>query len=196
MAIAPKVLLIGGIWDDDQKLAAIASALRESGREPVLKQLVPCNGSAPISELAAQVAKTVDEISADAKIDILGFSMGALVVRYYIQRLGGRERVRRFISMAGPHSGTHTAWFMSVPGVRDMRPGSALLKDLAKDAQPWGDVEVHTILTPFDSMIVPATSSRLAGAKSHTSIPALLHRLLANDARVIKRVLQIFNSPD
>ncbi|MBK8169357.1 MAG: lipase [Sandaracinaceae bacterium] len=193
MASAPKVLLIGGIWDNDKKLAAIAAALRASGRVPVLHQLVPCNGSAPISELAQQVARAIDSVSPNSKVDILGFSMGALVVRYYIQRLGGRERVRRFISMAGPHSGTHTAWFMSVPGVRDMRPGSALLRDLASDMHPWGDVDVHTILTPFDTMIVPATSSRLAGVKSHTTIPALLHRLLANDTRVIKRVLEILN---
>src|SRR5207342_504947 len=108
------------------------------------------------------------------------FSMGALVARTYVLRLGGRDRVRRFVSIAGPQHGTLWARFArpEAIGIRDMAPGSALLADLASDRAGWGDVEVHTLWTPFDGMIVPPRSSLLPGARSDEQVPVLLHRWL------------------
>jgi triacylglycerol lipase len=149
--------------------------------------LCPSSGRAPISELARQVAAQADTLRAQTgatRIDLLGFSMGALAARYYLQRGGGREQVRRFISISGPHAGTLAAFALPLAGVRDMRPGSALLRSLDADRDPFGGVEVHCIYTPFDLMIMPATSSILRGAQSTHSLPVLLHRWMIHDRRV------------
>jgi triacylglycerol lipase len=113
------------------------------------------------------------------------------VSRYWIQRLGGRARVRRFVSISGPHAGTANAYALPFAGVRDMRPGSALLTDLARDADPWGEVEVHCFWTPFDLMVVPARSAILPGARTVQRFPVAMHRWMLTDARVISAVRDV-----
>jgi hypothetical protein len=66
-----------------------------------------------------------------------------------------------------------------------------LLRELASDADPWGDVEVHTIWTPFDGMIVPPRSSMLDGAKSDTRFRIGMHRWLVDDPHVIAHVVRV-----
>lgn len=126
-----------------------------------------------------------------------GFSMGSLVARYWLQRLGGSAITRRFVSIAGAHAGTYVAWGSSQEGVRQMRPGSAFLKDLAADDDPFAGVEVHTLGTPYDLMIVPPlSSSRLVSARSHTWVHTSMHRFLLTDARVITKGIHILDAPE
>lgn len=153
--------------------------------------LKPADGSASIPELANQVKAQVDalrEAHDCTRVDLVGFSMGALASRYYLQRCGGREHVRRFISISGPHAGTWTAYALPFEGVRQMRPGSALLRDLDADADPFGEVEVHCLYTILDLMIVPATSSVLRGARSIHRLRVPLHRWMIHDRRVLDLV--------
>jgi hypothetical protein len=114
--------------------------------------------------------------------------MGALATRYWIQRGGGQAHVRRYVSIAGPHQGTLNAWFLPLAGARDMRPGSALLRDLA--GAGWGDVEVHCFITPYDLMILPPRSGVLPHARSVRVFPVAMHRFMMSDRRVLAAVAQ------
>ena len=151
--------------------------------------LVPSNEHAQLLELAKQVEKATVDLG--DQFDIVGFSMGALVSRVYLQLLGGVKsgRVRRFISISGPHQGTFMAYALPFAGVRDMRPGSALLEKLRKD--DWGNVEVHCLYTPWDASIVPAKSSILPGATSVTKFNVPLHRFMITDGRVLDHIAQL-----
>jgi triacylglycerol esterase/lipase EstA (alpha/beta hydrolase family) len=154
--------------------------------------LRPSIGTAPIMHLAEQLRHAVDETLAKdgaGSASIVGFSMGALVSRAYIQRLGGKERVSTFVSISGPHRGTaiaHASTLLGsvLRGVHDMRPGSKLLRDLASDQEPWGQTRVHCMYTPWDLMIVPPTSSILDGAESTHRLDVKMHRFMVEDARV------------
>ncbi|WNG24629.1 alpha/beta fold hydrolase [Cystobacter fuscus] len=185
------VLLVHGIDDDARSLAPLADGLTRAGFQDVHRvELKPNNGAAPISVLAEQVAEAANRLRArtgHARIDVVAFSMGALVSRYYLQRLKGRNHVRRFVSISGPHAGTLMGWLRANPGARDMRPGSELLRGLAADESPFGDVQVFTLWTPLDLMILPARSSQLAGARERT-IPVVLHPLMLRDERVLRSV--------
>jgi len=185
------VLLVHGIDDDARTLAPLAEGLARAGFQDVrIVELKPNDGAAPISVLAGQVAEAAGSLRArtgHARVDVVAFSMGALVSRYYLQRLEGRSHVRRFVSISGPHAGTLTGWLRANPGARDMRPGSELLRGLAADEAPFGDVQVFSLWTPLDLMIIPARSSRLAGARERT-IPVVLHPLMLRDGRVLRAV--------
>lgn len=157
--------------------------------------LRPNDGRESLVELANQVEEAaeslLDSCGAD-KLDLVGFSMGALLGRAYIQRLSGRARVRRFVSIAGPHRGTQMArYWLPLSGVREMRPESPFLHALESDPDPFGDVEVHTIWTRHDRMIVPPSSSQLEGAASDTEIPSWSHRLLLMDGRTVRKVVSL-----
>jgi triacylglycerol lipase len=190
------VVLVHGIWDSSSRLEPLRAGLSARGiTNATAIDLRPNDGRALIPVLAAQVAHAVDSASdRDDRVDLVGFSMGALVSRWYVQRGGGRARIRRFISISGPQHGTLNAYALPLAGVRQMRPDSELLRDLASDADPWGPVEVHTLWTPYDLMIVPARSSQLAGARSDQRVPVGLHRWMLSDPRVLDRVAELLSA--
>ena len=120
--------------------------------------LVPNDGSAGLPRLAEQVRQAALHLQASAggeKVDVVAFSMGALVTRYWLMRLDGKAVARRFVSISGPHHGTALAFLRANQGAAQMRPGSPLLSDLARDEGAWGGVEVVSLWTPFDLMIPP-----------------------------------------
>lgn len=188
------VLLVHGIWDSAARIEPLRAGLEARGlRRARALDLAPNDGRAPIERLAAQVDAAVEAATDErgGPVDVVGFSMGALVTRYAIQRGRSRARVRRFVSISGPHRGTLNALWLPHEGVRQMRPGSALLRDLASDPDPWGTVEVHVLYTPLDVMIVPARSSELPGARTTRKVPVALHRWMVTDPRVLDAVAEI-----
>jgi len=191
----PAVLIVHGIWDSAARIAPLAAALRAHGHDEAFTfDLRPNDGRAPLEQLAEQVAREVEQICAsrsESRLDLVGFSMGALIARYYLQRLGGKERVRRFVSISGPHAGTWTAYALPFAGVRQMRPSSPWLRSLQRDPDPFGPVQVHCVYTPWDLMIVPAHSSVLPRAHSVHRLPVRLHRWMLTDARVVERVAEL-----
>ncbi len=194
------VLLVHGIWNSGRQFGPIVRALREAGVEQITAvDLSPNDGQATIAELAEQLeapARKLLESARATKLDLVGFSMGALVARYYIARSRGREHVRRFVSIAGPHAGTALAHFSRLPGVRDMRQRSPLLAELRAAASPWNDVELHCLWTPYDLMIVPPSSSLIEGARSSRRFPVLLHRWMVRDTRVLRAVTEILTATE
>lgn len=193
--MALPVLLVHGIWDEGARFDRMRAALAVAGHAPARAlDLSPNDGSGTIASLAGQVEQAAEELlgrSGAARLDLVGFSMGALVSRYFVQRMSGKARVRRFVSISGPHHGTMTAFAMGKAGVREMRPKSSLLTALDADPDPWGEVEVHTVWTPYDLMIVPATSSQLPGAAQDHCLRIALHRWMITHPRAVERVVSI-----
>jgi len=189
------VLLVHGLWDSSEDLEPLRAALHRSAiTRTAAIDLEPNDGAVGVAALAAQVRAAADALREryeSEKLDVVGFSMGALVSRYYVQRLGGKARVRRYVSIAGPHAGTLTAHFAKLAVAREMRPGSALLRELAGDVDPWSGVEVHCFITPADLMIVPAKSGVLAGAREVRVFPVAMHRWMITDQGVMDAVVEV-----
>ena len=191
------VLLVHGIWDTGARFGSMKAHLARDGFEHVhALTLRPNDGSAPIEELAAQVGHEVEALrraTGSEAVDVVGFSMGALVSRTYIAMLGGDAHVRRFVSISGPHAGTWNAHLMDVffrlRGVRDMKRGSEFLARLS--GTTLGATEAHVIYTPLDLMIVPASSSELSEARTTTRIASPIHRFVIEDPRVLRRVSEL-----
>lgn len=157
--------------------------------------LVPNDGRAPIEALAGQVEAFVEaRIPAGSPLDLVGFSMGGVVSRYYLQRLGGLERVRRFVSISAPHHGTLTAHLRRLPGALQMRPNSAFLRDLDSDVRTLERIDVTSIWTPLDLMILPSDSSRLPVGRE-VLVAAPLHALMLHDPRSLRAVADALSAP-
>lgn len=192
-------LVVHGIWDSAARIEPLRRGLAERGIAHVeALDLVPNTGSAEIPVLGAQVGEVVERLaraSHDGRVDLVGFSMGALTSRWFVQRGGGRSCVRRFVSLSGPHNGTATAFGLPLAGARQMRIGSAFLADLNAEVDPWGPVEVHAAWTKFDLMILPPRSGRLRGVKSEREFSVPMHRFMMSDARVLDWVAGVLRAP-
>ena len=185
------VLLVHGIGDTEAVFDRMAAWLRDHEHEVHTLNLTPNNGDAPLERLADQLAAfAVSRFGATRSFDIVGFSMGGIVARYYQQRLGGIDRVNRFIAISSPHHGTWMAFLGKNPGARQMRPGSAFLADLNRDVESLRRIRTATIWTPLDLMIVPAAScARCPGPSMRVNVP--IHPLMLRDGRVMKLVHRI-----
>lgn len=156
-----KVLLIPGMADTGRAMKPLAWWLARRGWQVETVRLKPCDGSAPLEELGGQVAKYVEEHYAKGeKLNLVGFSMGGLVGRYYAERLGGHRRIQSFVTVSTPHRGTWMAHFLNLPGTVQMRPGSKFLADLDEGAGMMKGIRTTAIWTPMDFIVVPARNSR------------------------------------
>jgi triacylglycerol lipase len=187
------VLLVHGIYDTGARFRKMQAVLSARGFSPIhAMNIIPPDASIPMEAMGAQVLAAVQALrqsTGTPKVDIIAFSMGTLAVRYFLQRLGGRNLVRRFISLAGPHHGTLTAYFWRNVGSRQMRPGSTFLQELNAETDPWGDVEVFSFWSPLDRMVIPPKSSLLPRAQNR-AFRVWLHPWILSDGDVIEAVVQ------
>jgi triacylglycerol lipase len=173
----------------------MARFLESRGHEVHAVNLVPGDGTVGLPELAVQLATYIEQkLPAVAPFDLVGFSMGGVVSRYYIQRLGGHERVQRLVTISAPHHGTVTAYLSRRPGARQMRPDSALLAELNGDLSGLARVDVTSVWTPLDLMILPPESSRLPIGRE-VLVPAPLHALMLHDPRALRAVAEALAAP-
>ncbi len=160
------VLLIHGIAEDESGMKRMGTYLRAEGWEVHTISLRPNWGQAGLEPLARDIAKYADEELRGRKFDLVGFSMGGLVSRYYMQRLGGVQRVERFVTLSAPHCGSYWACLVPNDGCREMRPGSSFLRDLDTDAEQLRRVKFTSLYTPWDLAIVPSRSSLMPQARN------------------------------
>jgi len=178
---------IHGTFSNGHDMARLARHLRSQGREVHVPALTPNRGQAPLEDLARQIEAYAARELHGRRFDLVGFSMGGLVSRYYLQRLGGLDHVGRFVTIATPHQGTNMARLAKLPGWVQMRPGSEFLRDLARDADSRRAANFTSFYTPLDAVIVPARSSVVPQAHN-IRIWAAIHPSLILEKRCIRAV--------
>jgi triacylglycerol lipase len=189
------VLLIHGITDTTLVFRQMTAYLSAQGFSVHSFDLTPNNGAMPLDKLAVQVADYIAKsFDPEQPLDLIGFSMGGIVSRYYIQRLGGLERVQRFISIAAPNNGTFTAYLSKRPGCVQMRPDSPLLRDLNQDSAMLNRLNFTVIWTPYDLMIVPPNSSQMPEAKE-VVVSTRFHGWIPADQRCLQAVAKALSEP-
>ena len=125
---------------------------------------------------------------ADAtRVDIVAHSLGGVVARYYIERLGGAERGGRLITIASPHQGTVMGRMGFVPSARQVTNGSSFLGELG---MPKPGVAYTSIWSRADAIVVPPESASLAPAGEDRVFDDLGHLSLLLSPRVVDAVVE------
>lgn len=165
-----RVVFVNGIYNSGKRFKTMGRRLKSRGWQVFAIDLRPNDGSITFEAMARQLDAFVSaNIPPGEKFDLVGFSMGGLVCRYYIQKLGGYRRVRRFVTLSTPNHGTLWAWLSGRSGVKQMRPGSPMLDELNGDVSELAPLEYTSIYTPLDLTIVPPSSSRMQVARNVVS---------------------------
>lgn len=139
-------------------------------------------GTEDVWASSAQIGDFVDQVLAAtgaAQVDMVGFSQGASVTRYYINKLGGAPKVGQWVGMASPSYGG--VMYGLVP-VADRAPvlyevvqqatslaaiqqaaGSPFIQDLNAGGDTVPGVRYTTIGSRVDEMIQPFANIALHG---------------------------------
>jgi triacylglycerol lipase len=189
------VVLIHGIDDTCAIFERMTPALENLGWSLHGIDLVPNNGDIGLEQLAQQIAAYVEKTFApEQAIDLVGYSMGGIISRYYVQRLGGLQRVQRLVTLASPHNGTWSALLRPNLGASQMRINSDFLSDLNRDAWQLEQLNFTSIWTPFDSMILPANSSEMPVGKNR-QVWVGGHSWMVSDAKSLLAIAEALSEP-
>ncbi|MFD9215025.1 esterase/lipase family protein [Streptomyces sp. NPDC087659] len=158
----PAVLLHGFVDNRSVFVLLRRSLVRQGGRHVESLNYSPL--TCDIRTAAELLGRHVEEICARTgrqRVDIVGHSLGGLIARYYVQRLGGDHRVRTLVTLGTPHTGTSVAPLASAhPIVRQMRPGSAVIEELRLPA-PGCRTRFVSFWSDLDQIMVPLETARL-----------------------------------
>jgi pimeloyl-ACP methyl ester carboxylesterase len=94
---------------------------------------------------ARQLRTRLDRELPGRTVDIVAHSFGGLVARYFIQNLGGEDRVRQLITMGTPHRGSADTF----QTLYDGWGGGERLKDVAINSWMGGTAELRKSLLSF-----------------------------------------------
>lgn len=134
-AAATPILLVHGIVDNHTIFDSLERALRRRGFSDLSSfdyGLLTTDVRATALDLATAVERLVAE-SGYEKVHVIGHSLGGLISRYYVQRMGGHERVHTLVTLGTPHQGSALARVGSMlPLVRQLRPDSDLIAELQR----------------------------------------------------------------
>ncbi|MET4661976.1 pimeloyl-ACP methyl ester carboxylesterase [Streptomyces sp. PvP037] len=190
----PPVVLLHGFIDNRSVFVLLRRSLAQHGRQQIESlNYSPLTCDIRIAaELLGRHIEQVCERTGSRQVDVVGHSLGGLIARYYVQRLGGDTRVRTLVTLGTPHSGTRVAPLANAhPIVRQMRPGSPVLEELAQPAPGcrthfvafWSDLD-H-IMDPLESACIEhpdlTTANVRVSGVGHLALP--VHPAVATGIR-------------
>jgi pimeloyl-ACP methyl ester carboxylesterase len=155
-AAGTPILLVHGMVDNHSIFTLLRLGLRRRG----FGRVTTMNYSpltADVRVAAARLAEEVEELVAETgyeRIHVVGHSMGGLIARYYITRLGGDERVHTLVTLGTPHQGTYTAYGWNNQLTKQLRPGSGLMRELDQPV-PACRTRFVAYWSDLDQMIFP-----------------------------------------
>lgn len=156
------VLLVHGYVHNRSAFLALSRQLKRSG----FRYVDGFNYNAltdGIPDAAARLGAEVERVlqaTGATRVMIVGHSMGGMVARYYVQELGGEDTVDTVVTLGTPHSGTYSAYVGLGEATAQLRPNSAMLRQLDASARP-GPVRWIAYWSDLDVFVTPIGNARL-----------------------------------
>jgi pimeloyl-ACP methyl ester carboxylesterase len=162
-AATTPILLVHGFIDNHAIFTVMERALRRRGFQTLSAyDYGPLTHNIP--RAAVRLGETIEKLAKKSgyeRIHVIGHSLGGLIARYYVQRLGGDSYVRTLVTLGTPHHGTHLARIAPLlPLARHLTPRSPVIQELA---EPAPDCRTRFIAfhSDIDPLIVPSSNARL-----------------------------------
>ena len=188
----PKVL-IHGLWNNSNIYNAISKKLDEYDVEYFIPTLIHDFGIVSIIDLSEFLNKLIiKKYGSEQQIDIVGFSMGGVIGRYWINKLNGYKRTKKFISIGSPHKGTFTAQIIpSFPlkGISEMKIGSTFLTELSRYDYLLKDIECISFFSFWDLMVFPGWKAYLPFGSKY-SLNVFKHKNLVRNNSAVNLITQ------
>ena len=187
------IILIHGLWNTADIFSSITSRFDEIGIEYFAPTLEHRYGMTSIVELTNLLNNLIlEKYGLEKELDILGFSMGGIIGRYWIKKFNGYKRTRKFITVGSPHNGTLTSQLVPeypFKGISEMKINSVLLRELSQCDYLLKDINCISFFTYWDLMVFPGWRANLnLGEK--ISLNILKHKNLVKNSEAVERIIE------
>jgi triacylglycerol lipase len=155
------VVLVHGLVDNRSVFTVMRRALKRRG----FAQVCTWNYSPwqrDVESAAATLGQHIERVCRETghdRVHVVGHSLGGLVARYLVQRLGGDARVESLVTLGTPHAGSRWAHVLPTPLVRQLRPGSPLMRELAEPVAGCR-TRITAVYSDLDQVVVPSAAGR------------------------------------
>lgn len=182
-------MLVHGLLDTPRVFDGLRRELAER-RQPLLIPRLPLRlGRTPVMEAAELLGAHIEAaFGREQPIDLLGYSIGGVIARTWVQLLGGHLRTRRFFSVGSPQQGTLTAhpWpERLLTGIADLRTDSPLLRRLNDDLDALRSIDCRSYSSAIDLVVLPGWCAVLPVGPTRM-LPVLTHPQLLRDSAAIR----------
>lgn len=182
------VILVHGWFGSPREFSAMKAFLDANGFRSFIA-ILPGEDNVKNAEYLRGFAQEVEEVAGVDQVNAVGFSMGGLSLRYYLQFLGGDAEVRRYISIDTAQTGDPAACLLPADFGGQMCPLSPFIRELNEGDDTPGDVAYTTILNKQGS----EDRGRLRGDATEVTVDGP-HGELLTDAAVHRAVLAALRS--
>jgi triacylglycerol lipase len=200
-AAATPILLVHGFIENHAIFTVMERALRRRGFQ-MLTAYDYGLLTHSIPRAAIKLGKTIERLvtqSGYERIHVIGHSLGGLITRYYVQRLGGDSCVHTLVTLGTPHHGTHLARAAPLlPLARQLTPSSPIIQELAEPA-PGCRTRFIAFHSDIDPVIVPSGNARLEHPDlnvQNISVRGIGHLSLPRNGRIAFTIAEALRQLD
>ena len=186
------IILIHGLWNTSAIFNNLFRKFDYYDLEYYAPTLDHYFGRTSIIDLAESLdALITKKYGNETEIDILGFSMGGIIARYWINKFNGYLKTKRFFSIGSPHRGTLTAQLVPknlFKGISEMKIGSSLLKELSEYDYLLKEIDCISFYTKWDFMVFPGWRANLPVGRKY-SLNVYKHKNLVRNPVAIDEIV-------
>ena len=192
VAAGTPIVLVHGIFDNRSIFALLRRGLRRRG----FGSTYALNYNAltdDIRGVAMRLGDLVQDVCDETghdRVHVVGHSMGGLIGRYLVQRLGGDERVHTLVTLGTPHLGTLPARLVPLTVARQMRVGGDLVSELREPA-PGCSTRFVAFWSDIDQLVIPQSHARIEHPDlraRNVLVRGVGHLSLPVDGRVVREI--------
>lgn len=191
-AAGTPIVLVHGILDNRSIFTLLRRGLhkRGFGSTYALNYSPLTDDVRVVSERLGTLINQVRDETGHDQVHVVGHSLGGLIGRYLVQRLGGDEQVHTLVTLGTPHAGTLPAHIVPMGLARQMRVGSELMTELAEPA-PGCRTRFIAFWSDIDQLVIPQSHARIEHPDlrvRNVLVPGVGHLSLPVDGRVIRDI--------
>lgn len=191
-AAGTPIVLVHGIFDNRSIFTLLRRGLhrRGFGSTYALNYSPLTDDIRLVSARLRSLVSHVCEETGHERVHVIGHSLGGLIGRYLVQRLGGDEHVHTLVTLGTPHAGTLPAHIVPLELTRQMRTDSDLIAELAEPA-PQCRTRFLAVWSDIDQLVIPQANARIDHPDlraRNVLVRGVGHLSLPVDGRVIKEI--------
>ncbi|AQS40290.1 Alpha/beta hydrolase family [Shewanella psychrophila] len=188
------LVLVHGIFNTGSVMAWMRRRFESQGFECFTPTLAPFDGGDGVESAAKKLEQQIlERFGHEQDIAIVGFSMGGIVARFYLQQLGGSVRTTHLFTISSPHSGSYMA-YLPYPSktFKQLRPGSELLNLLDGTVDTLDGLSLFSYCAAIDYTVAPSRSHWPVASNKQFGV--YLHMSMIFSQKVVDEILKRLES--